>query len=325
MKKNLIFLFIFGFFLNSEAQIVTRCFNLFSSQKMGSIEYFAEFIDSLNKQSNTFLFEKSVAAHIHANLTELVFTDRVSARYRAFKLRRILNELKAADKFDTYDFENLSLKLERLTYLTDPTVTDSMPSEDKIIYKQAQHSILSKGLENFLFDSNSHATRSMKSKFFEALMVPFKDIYSRWYYSFLNMPKLNGAVLPFDLAMKIAWSGIENNKALLEPYFKSAKFKNYFNKFSKSYNWMIVTAIFAGIPAYVYYTYKTAIEKGHQHFASAMVPVEENIVQVQVSVHSEIDGKKRLKNFIVNFKKKNNREPTRSEIDFIKNKIDENN
>ena len=156
MHKFLIIFFIFIFFQNSDAQTANRCFNLFVKSETGSVEYFAEFIDSLNQRSNQILFKNKMSEHVNSDLANLAFSDRMTASYRAFKIRRILKELKNSEHMDTYDFENLALKLERLTFLIDPTVMLLMNSSEQKIYKQAQHSILAKGLENFLFEWNHY-------------------------------------------------------------------------------------------------------------------------------------------------------------------------
>lgn len=324
MHRFFVLLFFLGFVQNSEAQMSARCFDLFATAQTGTVQYYAEFIDSLNKQSNQIIFSQALSEKINPTFDDMVFKDRVSARFQAYKLKRLLKQLKNADGIDAYDFEVLATKLERLTFLTDPTVTNSMSAVDKAVYKQAQHSILAKGLENFLFDSTIAASKSMKRKIFDLIMVPFKEIYFRWSYAYLSMPKLNGAVLPTELALKIAWSGIEANRVELAPYLKDIKFKKYFNQFSKTYNWMLVSAIFVGLPTYGYITYHNAVVKGQQHFEQMMAPVIGQVDAMSTVIYVDQTAQKRLENFTIQFRQKKHREPTAAEIELAKNLIENN-
>lgn len=314
MRLYSYFSFLVLFFtVNSEAQL--RCFNLFTENKVETPQYYAEVIDSLNLKYNNFLFEASLSEALRPDLDNKSFPQQTKARYQAFKLRRMLKTLKSSEFWDQYDFENFAKKLERLTFLSDLSVTKTMTLKDKTLYLQARHSLLAKGLENFLF-FDSKTSPSMKRKIFNWVMVPFKDIYLRWTYALFYMPKLNGAVLPVNIATKIAWEGLDKNQDLLKPYLRNSQFKSFFNVFSTTYNYTLVAALFIGLPAYSYFTYTQIQEKGSAQVQILFKPLVQHSEELAKTNFHVLASEKSLQYFKEEFVLKFGREPNAEELAF---------
>ena len=306
---------IISFTLNSEAQL--RCFSFFTSANLESPQYYAEVIDQLNSKYNNFLFEKSLADSRLPELISKSFSERTQARYQAFKLNRILKSLKSSSSWDKYDFENFAKKLERLTFLTDTSVTIGMNRQDRVLYEQARHSLLAKGLENFLF-VDTKASQSLKLKVFNWVMVPFKDFYNRWTYAMVFMPKLNGALLPDDLAAQIAWQGLDRNREFVAAYLLHSEFKNFFNVFSATYNWTLVAAIFVALPAYSYLTFTEIQETGNAKVQALFDPLlQQSKEMAQVDYHQR-SNELTLKFFTEEFLVTYNRLPNEIELSIFK-------
>jgi len=312
--KLIVTVFLLMISLNSEAQL--RCFDLFTQAEAESSQYYAEVIDSLNEKYNHFLFSKNISESLTPNLEGSSFSARTGARYQAFKLNRLLKKMKSADSWDRYDFEKFAKKLEQLSFLSDPSVTKGMTFKEKLLYRQARHSLLAKGLESFLFDGTK-ALPSFKRKVFNWVMTPFKDIYSRWTFMMFYMPKLDGAILPVEIAAKVAWSGVDANHDLLEPYMKHSQFKYFFNVFSASYNWTLVAAIFVGLPAYSYMTYSDLQEKGAQQVQILFEPLVTHSEQMAKTNYHELAREQSLAHFKADFRVQFGRDPNEAELAIV--------
>ena len=308
-------IFVLIFSLNSEAQL--RCLNIFSVAPAGSPLYYAEVIDSLNSKYNHFILEKNITDFLQPDLTNKSWTAQTKARYRAFKLRRLLKPLRNAGSWDLYDFENFSKKLEQITFLSDKSVTKEMSRNDRILYLQARHSLLTKGLESFLF-TGTDAPPSMKRKIFTWVMIPFKDIYSRWPFALLYMPKLNGALLPLDLAAKVAWEGLDKNRDLLQPYLLHSQFKSFFNTFSVTYNWTLVAALFIGLPAYSYLTYSNLQEHGSEQVQMLFGPLIQQSEEMAKEDYHTVASQKSITHFKEDFRLEYGRDPNDEEMAIAK-------
>lgn len=298
------------------AQSPLRCFSLFSTQEINSPQYFADAVDSLNDKYNRFIFEKNLSSFVQADVADQKLPARVKARYQAFKFRRLLKDLKTSSQWDRYDFEVFANRLEKLTFLSDPAVTKDMALNDRILYQQARHSLLAKGLENFLFDQTK-TPPTVRAKIFKWVMLPFKDIYSRWTFAFMTMPKLHGAILPIEIAEKIVWEGLDANRELLTPYLKHAQFKSFFNVFSATYNWTLVAAIFVGLPTYSYWTYTQLLERGQEQVQVLFTPLLQQSKAMAQTDYHQLANEKTRENFLADFRLKMSREPNAIELELI--------
>ncbi len=303
------------FSLNSEAQL--RCLNIFSTTVPESPHYYAEVIDALNSKYNHFILDKKITDFINPDLASKSFSEKTKARYQAFKLRRLLKPLKNSGSWDRYDFENFAKKLEQITFLTDTSVTQAMSRSDRILYMQARHSLLAKGLESFLFTGTDVAP-SMKRKVFTWVMTPFKEIYSRWPFALFYMPKLNGALLPLDLAVKVAWEGVDANRELLKPYLLHSEFKSFFNIFSATYNWTLVAALFVGLPAYSYITYSHLQEHGSQQVQMLFGPLVQHSEEMAKTDYHTVASEKSMHHFKKDFREAYGRDPNEEEMNLVK-------
>ncbi len=309
---------ILAFAFNSEvwAQSPLRCFSLFSHSEENSPQFYADIVDGLNVRNNHFIFEKNLSQFVSADLENKNLPARTKARYQAFRFRRLLSEMKTAESWDRYDFEIFAKRLEQLTFLSDASLTKKMSLNDRILYRQARHSLLAKGLENFLFDGTK-ASLSVRQKVFNWLMIPFKDIYSRWTFAFIMMPKLHGAILPLELAERIAWEGLDANRELLAPYLKHSQFKSFFNVFSSTYNWALVGAIFVGLPAYSYWTYTQLAERGAEQVQILFTPMLEQSKRMAETDYHQVAEEKTKTHFLEEFKLQMGRDPNQTELALI--------
>ncbi|MBC7419807.1 MAG: hypothetical protein H7328_03680 [Bdellovibrio sp.] len=313
--KSVIAVFILAFTLNSEAQL--RCFGLFTRSAEHSPPYYANAIDHINNENNHFIYKKDLRDSIIAETENRSFSARTKARWQSYRLRSKLKELKSANSWDRYDFEVFAKRLEQLSFLDDPNITKDMSPVDKILYQQTRHSLLAKGLQKYLFD-NISAPPGIKMKVFNWIMLPFKDIYSRWSYAFFMMPKLQGAVIPLELAQKIAWEGLDTNRELLQPYLKHAHFKSFFNVFSSTYNWTVAGAILIGLPAYGTYTYYDLKAKGTEQTKVLFTPMLDQSKQWADTNIRQMANEKTYIYFAEEFKNNIGRDPNAEELALLK-------
>lgn len=326
---KIFFLLIFSFItINSEAQGL-RCFDLFAQSQVASQKnsapFYAEVIDSLNEKYNSFLFKKSLSEILAPQLNDAPFFERTVARYQAYKLRKVLKDLHEFDQYlnpraeiDVYALEKLSVKLEKLSFLSDPSVTENMSYTDKILFRQAQHSLLSQGLKRFLFSNEPLPAPSKLKRIYKLVITPFKDIYFRWTYAVLVAPKLNGATIPFEIMEKVVWEGYENNKALLAPYLLKTQSKHFFNVFSTSYNWIMVGTLLFTVNHLAQTTYHDVYLAGREKAVQMLTPGLEHSEKIAQTDWAHFKETRRLDNYLIEFRNNYQREPTAEEMIIIK-------
>ncbi|MFZ3231340.1 MAG: hypothetical protein WA160_14115 [Pseudobdellovibrio sp.] len=311
-----IFAILFSIFMfqNSEAQL--RCFDLFMPIQNSSL-HFAKRIDELNATSNNKLFNAELSQALKPDLADKQFSEQLKLRYRAFNLNRLLKKLKTAENWDRYEFENFAKKLEKLSYLTNSEVIKNLSKSDYIIYQQARHSLLADGLEGYFFNDANLST-SLQLKIFDLIMMPFKDIYFRWTYSLFSMPKMNGAILPPDIAAEVLWKGVNNTRDLVAPYLVQTNGKHYFNVFSSAYNWALISALFLGAPTYGYLTYTDLEAKGQTQAIALFTPMLKQSQEAANQDYHVLAKEKESKYFIQEFRLLKNRDPNPQELEIIK-------
>lgn len=331
MLKAFFFLLLTLVTLNSEAQGL-RCFDLFAQNqvtaKKDSYRFYAEAIDSLNAKYNGMLFKKNVSDILEPQLADSPFWERTSMRYRAYKLRKVLKKLHDFDQYlnssaeaDVYSLEKISVQLEKLTFLTDESVIQKMSLSDKILYRQAQHSLLSQGLARFLFSNDPLPPPSTFKKIYTFVMIPFRDIYFRWTYAAINLPKLDGAVIPLEVLEKIAWEGVDNNRELLAKYLLKSQSKYFFNVFSVSYNWIMAGTLFVAAGHFADSAYDVYAQ-GQIKAQQMLEPGLEQSSKIAQTDWVQFKQKRRLENFLIEFRNEYHREPTAEEMTWINQLID---
>ena len=199
----------------------------------------------------------------------------------------------------------------------DDSVVKTLSVKDRAIYLQARHSLVSQGLEKFFFDSVTYQNRSLKKKFYDAVMAPFSMVYMRWTTAWMMMPKLNGSIIPLELAQKMAWDGLEAHRKELESYSLNSQFKNSFNLFSKVYNWSIVSAVFIGLPVYSHFVYQDLVQKGNQQVQVLMAPLLEQSQKAAEADYQKMAIDKTKNHMLELFKAKYQREPNSEELKLI--------
>ncbi len=327
-------LLIFSFLtINSEAAGL-RCFDLFSVQsitnKKSAPLLYAEALDQLNEKYNLFLFKENLADILQPDFTDSTITERTVARYQAYKLRKILKQLTYHDQFlkanseselNIYELEQIAVRLEKLSFLTDESVTRNMTKSEQILFRQAQHSLLSQGLAKFLFSEEAQPTKSKIKKVYRFIMTPFKDIYFRWTYAIAMAPKLNGSVIPYDVIEKVVWNGYDENKILLEPYLKKSLTKYYFNTFSSIYNWTMASVIIFSAGQFFNTTYHDVYLQGQVKAEQILSPNLQNSEKLAKNDWHQYKQDLRLQNAIKEFKALYQRDPNPEEISFFQQMI----
>ncbi len=261
-KGKLWLVLITACFLGVHVQGKQSCGSLFKSEVLPVLRY-AQALDQLNKSHNYFLFKKNI---LDVLLLETRNQDQIQDqsqnqkldlfrnRYRARKLRKVLSELQAQDsalhpniqtdlQTALYKVEKIATNIEKLTFIMDTESIKALPRQDRAIYLQLQHSLLAHGISRFLFTEDIDFTPSQIQILKAKLMAPFKRVYLRWVLAPVMMPKLDGAVLPFELVEKIIWQGYQNSREDLAPYLRTIQGKRSFNIFSVAWNWMFAVMI----------------------------------------------------------------------------------
>lgn len=320
---------ILVFAINSQAA-GPRCFDLFAENEVTtakkSVVFYAEALDALNTKYNQFLFTENLGETLNPQLDEAGLPERTLARYRAYRLRKVLKQIYAFDQFandnasrteDRYALEKLAAKLEQLSFLNDDSVTKEMSFFEKITYREAQHSLLAGGLAKFLFDGEPKPTRTRFKKIMGLILVPFKDIYFRWAFALTRMPKLNGAVIPYEVIEKIVIDGYDNNKDLLEPYLRQTRFKAAFNVFSTSYNWILAGSVLIGAGTLAYTTYHHVYLPGIEHAVEMLKPMLTNANHMANIDFGQFRFDETLKNVVQAFQSKYHRLPNADELQML--------
>lgn len=321
--------------LASAQHMKLRCFDLFAEQnatsQKTSAPYYAEALDYLNSKYNNILFKDSVLDLAKPDLKNTSLLENLKARYKARKLRKVLTELHVLDqslspkaKAKVYDLEKIAVQIEKLSFLMDDSQFKNMSVTDRIAFRQVQHSILTKGLSDFLFTRDIVVSTSTKSKIKDIILAPFKKVYLRWILSPVMMPHLDGAVIPYDVMEKVIWDGYESSKDLLTPYLKATQGKYAFNIFSSSYNHLLTGLIVISLTTWIHTTTIETYEAYNRGVANAeamLKPALENAKSLATKDLSTEFRNDALQISIEKFKERFQREPSSQEIEMIKQLI----
>lgn len=308
-----------------------RCFDLFAQhvsfqKEKDPARYYAEVIDSLNTKYNRFLFQKNISDILDPDLENASILQATQARLRAHRLRKNLIKLHEFDQYlnskadlkdDLYALEKLSAALEKITFLTDDTVTYWMDPFEKAQYRQAQHSLFAGGLARFLFSKESPPPPGVAKKILNGVLVPFKEKYLRWTYALAYMPKLNGSIIPFEIIEKVVIEGYDQKHELLKPYLVKTRAKASFNVLSAVYN-----VVLAGALA------MNAGQLSHKVYNDVYVPgVEKAVTMVSTLLHDaekleKIDFKtltqdRAFEITLERFEARKGRKPSPEEMDYL--------
>lgn len=323
---KIIFIFIFSIASNYSMASGPSCQALFPQTKKEIIDTYAVTLDQLNKDYNSFLFNKNLTEVLNPDTASSPFFERTQARYQAYKLRKILNQLfehdsysnPKANELDRYSIEKLAVKIEKLTFLADESVTTKMSIAEKIVYRQAQHSLLAQGLEQFLFSNESKPSPSVLRKVYSAVMTPFRDQYFRWVYAIGFMPKLNGFVIPLEVIERVVWNGYAKNTDLLRPYLAKTQTKYFFNVFSSTYNWVLAGIVLTAVGNFAHSGYYDVYLGGQAKAQEILAPTLANSEKMAATDWGAFKNERRLKNRVAEFKIMFQREPSNQELELLK-------
>lgn len=315
----------------SSAAPVMRCYDLFSqvqltqeSSRNDIAKYYSKFLDELNQKGNASLFNANLSAVI---TPESKFSlSSLRDYWRARHVKKILLEihehnqnLDPSIERDIYFIDKIATKLEKLSFLM-IRPSEQLSLQDRIIFKQTQHSLLSKGLSGFLFH-DLPVQPSLMAKIKKAIFTPFKDIYFRWIYALAYMPKLNGSTLPYELAEKILWDGIDSHREELAPYLKTTYQKSFFNVFSSAYNWILVGTLTVGTYNLTTDLYYNVYLRGQQQAVELLTPTLEKSNKLAETDFREYSLQRDIENFKKQFELKYQRQPSPQELAYIESLI----
>src|SRR5262249_24292806 len=148
--------------------------------------------------------------------------------------------------------------------------TDGMNLKEKAIYRQVSHSILSDGLENFLIGKRK-APPTVRKAIYRIFAFPFKSKWMRWMMIWASVPHLNGKVIPWELAMKVAWEGQKAHQAELEPYLGTTLGKAAWNGFATVANRVMLAILLTGIPV-IYFHHQEVKAQAIQYAKEQVTP-----------------------------------------------------
>ncbi len=321
--------------LASAQHMKLRCFDLFAEQSAPTQEtsaaYYAEALDYLNSKYNNILFKNSVLELAQPDLKNLSLIENLNTRYKARKLRKTLIELHALDqslnadaKAKIYNLEKLAVQIEKLSFLMNDSLIKNMSVADRIIYKQVQHSVLTKGLSDFLFTRGVQLSTTNKARIKDIILAPFKKVYLRWIVSPIMMPHMDGAVIPYEVVEKVVWDGLENSKEILAPYLKTTRGKYAFNIFSSTYNHLFTGFIVISSVTWIHTTTVEMYEAYNRGVANAEAMLKPALENSKTLAHKDLSAEYKndtLQISIELFKERRQREPTAKEIEMLKQLI----
>lgn len=331
MKAFLCF-FILIFHIQYSDANGLRCTDLFNTRiefttAKESADHYAQAIDVLNEKYNQFLFTQNLQQSLKPDLDGLSFFKATQARYNAYRLRKTLSKLHEFDQYlnekadryqDIYALEKVAVKLEKLTFLNDDSVTNGMSRLEKIDFYQARHSLLSQGLARFLFDGEPPPPPGVMRKILTPFRVIFKEVYFRWVFALGYMPKMNGSAIPFEVIEKVVLEGYDQNKLLLKPYLLTSRGKAFFNVFSSSYNYILAAVLAYNAVDLGRYAYQDVYLKGIEKAEALLQPIYDNADHLAQTDFKESRQKLALQASIDGFVVKFKRQPTPEEIEILK-------
>lgn len=335
MKAFLCFFILLLTFQNSGA-VALRCSDLFALQSKVSLdfanakdsaEHYAQALDVLNEKYNRFLFTNNLQESLKPDLDGLSFFEATQARYRAHRLRKTLIKLHEFDQYlnpkadreeDLYALEKVAIKLERLTFLNDRSVTQGMSLVERVDFNQARHSLLSQGMARFLFDGEPPPPPGVLRKILTPFRIALKEVYFRWVFALGYMPKLHGSAIPFEIIEKVVLEGYDQNKDLLKPYLLTARGKAFFNVFSSSYNYILAGVLAISAADLAHYAYQDVYLKGIEKAEAMVKPLNDNANQLAQTDFKASRKQKALASAVEGFKIKFHRDPTDEELQTLK-------
>lgn len=274
-------LLIFGFM---SAEAAPQCSFVFSETIKE--ESSKENLDSISQKMDQFIFSGSPE-----NLQD-VFKNSpwFLQKYKTWRLKRLLNQIHDLDSMSEFDVSVFAYKLDQLVLMqaaeSSPEFLKKLSSSEKIILSAARRSLIENGLIDFMKVFKDENTSSVFwQKLNKAFSVAFDYQYWRWMNPFY-MSKLVGASLPPELAQKIALDGLNAHRAEAEKYLPLLKTKNYFNQFSKIYNYTILISLFTVFPYMTNYYYEQKVAQGAQSAVAALNPLKLRSEELLTSIRS---------------------------------------
>jgi hypothetical protein len=295
--------------LNSEAAL--RCSSAHFFKDTNS--YRAWQSDELNRVSNGGLYgDKSLYEMLTRDNSDRPLSERVQFGFQKWKLKRNLKPLKDLNKMDRYELENFSAKFRKLKFVFDPSANKNMTTDDQDLVRAIQHSIVTLGFEQ---NQNSQA---VKSRLYKFVSTVFHEKYWRW--TWIVVPKLNGVVIPFDLAMKAARDGIDAHREELAPYLTKVRGKAMFNELSRVCNLTLAALVFIGLPYYGYYKWTETYEKATAQAVEMQKPLYESSLKISQPNYfkdqaDKMDDEYYKEEFVKGYKELYGHEPSQREIE----------
>jgi hypothetical protein len=202
VKKFILTLILVLFTVQSQAGFI--CHRSQATKIRAELFGPSDFLDNLNQRHNGFVFDKSLTDMMLDGADGLEGFDRIRQKWKIRKLRQKLEAFEEHQNWDRGDLLDLARKLENISYLTDREAQKGLSYSEKTFLRDVKRSILFHGLEKY-FAADLVDSRSRIGKVWRVLKA-------------ILFPSIQRPVTPEDIAMKIAWEGIERNQNLYNQY-----------------------------------------------------------------------------------------------------------
>lgn len=250
-------------FINLSIEAAPRCLDLFKRPSA------IEILNDINEKYSHQLFSKSIDENIQQS--------SVMARsYKLFKLRRMFRDLeKNGSGFDKYEVARFVYKLDKLAFAevieNNAAFGKKLNAFEKAALSDSRRSLVSEGIIKYFELDKEKTGFWQKSGHLFSQATSWK--YWRWSTAWLVMPKLVGNSLPPELAHKILLEGLDAHRQEVEKYMPLIKSKDYFNKFSKIYNYTVVTALLTVVPYLTHSFYVEQMQIGAEQARLILEPL----------------------------------------------------
>ena len=292
-------------FLTLSTQAAPKCLALFERQSA------IEILNTINEKYSEQLFAKAV----DENILQSSFVVR---SFKLFKLKRMFRNLeKNGQSFDQYELSQFVYKLEKLalaeTIDANADYGKKLTSYEKSVLAESRRALVADGIiKHFGLDKE-------RKGFFQKFGYGFSQAtswkYWRWATAWMLMPKLVGNALPPELAHKILLEGLNVHRSEVEKYMPQIKGRDFFNKFSKVYNYAVVISLFTVVPYMTHSYYVEQMKIGQEQAQQILAPLSQtahDMAQVDQLMQKEIGA---LDKYIESYNEKYGKMPTEEQIE----------
>lgn len=298
-------------FVTLSTQAAPKCLALFERHSA------IEILNKINEDVSEQLFSKA----IDENIRQSSFVVR---SYKLFKLKRMFRNLeKNGQTFDNYELASFVYKLEKLalaeTIEANADYGKKLSAYERSVLAESRRSLVADGIiKHFGLDKER---KGFLQKFGYGFSQAISWKYWRWASAWLVMPKLVGNALPPELAHKVLLEGLDAHRSEVEKYIPEIKGRDYFNKFSKVYNYAVVISLFTVVPYMTHSYYVEQMKIGQEQAQMILAPLaktSQDMANVDQMMQKELGA---LDKYIEAYHLKYSKMPTEEQIEQVRQVI----